>query len=140
MINKTNIEVRYQETDQMGIVYHANYLIWFEIGRTKFIEQLGFRYASLEDEKILSPVTDVGVSYIRPARYGETVKIHTWLQKYDGVRTTYAYQIKNQKEEILVTGETQHVLVDKDTFKPLRLRNVRRDWHDAYKAELKGES
>ena len=47
-VNHTEIEVRYQETDQMGVVYHANYLVWFEIGRTKFIEQLGFKYAEME--------------------------------------------------------------------------------------------
>lgn len=135
-VNETEIEVRYQETDQMGIVYHANYLIWFEIGRTKLIEQLGFQYASLEMEDILSPVVDVHVTYTKPALYGDIVKVHTWIDTYDGVRTTYAYKILNQNDEILVTGETMHVIVKKGSFKPVRLRNVRRDWHDAYKKEI----
>lgn len=139
-INQTDIEVRYQETDQMGVVYHANYLVWFEIGRTKLIEQLGFRYASLEEESVLSPVIDAQISYQRPAEYGDTANVSTWIQAYDGVRTTYAYEVKNQNGQQLVTGTTMHVIVDKEHFKPLRLRSVNREWHLAYKNEVKGEA
>ena len=58
LISETNIEVRYAETDQMGVVYHANYLVWMEIGRTKLIEDLGFKYAEMEKDGILAPVID----------------------------------------------------------------------------------
>src|SRR5699024_9719830 len=77
-INKTKIEVRYQETDQMGVVYHANYLVWFEIGRSKYIDQLGFNYVEMEKDNIVSPVIDLQISYKRPATYGDTVTIFTW--------------------------------------------------------------
>src|SRR5699024_11587418 len=62
-IHETSIDVRYAETDQMGDVYHANYLIWFEIGRTKLIEQLGFQYADMEKDNIISSFIDVKVHY-----------------------------------------------------------------------------
>ncbi|MBU5860976.1 acyl-CoA thioesterase, partial [Vibrio cholerae O1] len=74
------------ETDQMGVVYHANYLVWMEVGRTKLIEDLGFRYADMEKDGILSPVIDIQISYKKPARYGETVTVKTWVDAYDGLR------------------------------------------------------
>lgn len=137
-VNQTKVEVRYQETDQMGVVYHANYLVWFEIGRTKFIEQLGFKYAEMEQNNIVSPVVDLQISYKRPAIYGDVLTIFTWLEKYSGIRTTYGYRIENKQNEILVTGTSDHVIVDKETFKPLQLRKVYPEWHQAYKAQLKG--
>lgn len=136
-VNETQVEVRYQETDQMGVVYHANYLIWFEIGRTKFIEQLGFQYAEMEKSNIVSPVIDIQISYKQPAKYGDTVTIFTWLEKYKGVRATYAYRIENEHKDTLVTGTSEHVIVDKESFKPLQLRKEHPAWHEAYKSQLK---
>src|SRR5699024_11940550 len=81
------------ETDQMGVVYHANYLVWFEIGRTKYIEQLGFQYDQLEKEGYLSPVTDAQISYKFPVKYGDKIFVETWLEGYDKIRATYAYQV-----------------------------------------------
>src|SRR5690625_5296749 len=106
VINHTEITVRYAETDQMGVVHHSNYLVWFEIGRTNFMKQLGFHYAEMEAQNILSPVIDVHISYKNPAKYGETIVVKTWLKKYDGVRMTYGYEVTNQEEKVLVTGAT----------------------------------
>ncbi|HLR72509.1 MAG TPA: thioesterase family protein [Pseudogracilibacillus sp.] len=138
-INHTEIDVRYAETDQMGIVHHSNYLIWFEIGRTNFIKQIGFNYADMEARGILSPIIDVQLSYKNPAKYGETVIIETWLKTYDGIRTTYEYRITNQKEDLLVTGSTIHVVVKKDNFKPILLRKTYPEWHQTYKNLIKEE-
>ncbi len=66
----TPIDVRYQETDQMGVVYHANYLVWFEIGRTKFIEELGLSYAAMEEKQVVSPVVDAQLSFKKPIPSG----------------------------------------------------------------------
>lgn len=134
---RAEIEVRYQETDQMGVVYHANYLVWFEIGRTKLIEALGFKYAEMEKYGVVSPVIEVNVSYKKPVRYGEKVYIDTWIEKYDGIRTVYGYNVLNANEDIVVTGETKHVIVKKDTFRPLSLRKAFPDWHEAYLTYLK---
>ncbi|MEC5422587.1 thioesterase family protein [Virgibacillus sp. C22-A2] len=136
---RTTIDVRYQETDQMGVVYHANYLVWFEIGRTKYIEFLGFNYADMEKNNIVSPVTNAEISFKKPIRYGEKVTIETWLEKYDGIRTVYAYHILNTDDEIAVSGQTQHVIVRKDNFRPLSLRKAFPDWHKAYLNQYKGE-
>lgn len=65
LVSTTEFDVRYAETDQMGVVYHANYLVWMEIGRTKLIEDLGFKYADMEKEGILAPVIDIRASYKR---------------------------------------------------------------------------
>ncbi|PWU68765.1 acyl-CoA thioesterase [Gracilibacillus dipsosauri] len=130
------IKVRYQETDQMGVVYHANYLIWFEIGRTAFIEELGFQYHEMEAEGVVSPVVDASISFKQPIRYGGDAFVETWIEDYNGIRTTYGYRILNDKKEVAVTGKTQHVIVDKETFKPLSLRKKFPHWHHAYQQAL----
>ncbi|MCJ8006389.1 acyl-CoA thioesterase [Lederbergia wuyishanensis] len=132
VISETEIEVRYAETDQMGIVYHANYLIWMEIGRTKLIEELGFKYADLEKDGILAPVIDVQASYIHPIKYGDIVTVKTWIEEYNGLRTTYGYEILSSNGELAVTGSTKHVCVRKDSFKPITLRKSYPDWHEVY--------
>lgn len=137
VINHSEVEVRYKETDQMGVVHHSNYLVWFEIGRTNFIKQIGLNYAEMESGNVVSPVIDVQISYKKPARYGETVTINTWLDDYDGVRTTYGYSVKNEHDQLLVTGTTVHVIVSKDSFKPVLLRKHHPDWHDIYTSLIK---
>lgn len=133
----TTIEVRYQETDQMGVVYHANYLVWFEIGRTKYVEYLGFKYADMEKYNVVSPVTDVQITYKKPIRYGEKVVVETWVEKYDGIRTVYGYHVLNEDGDLAVSGTTQHVIVRKDNFRPLSLRKSFPDWHEAYLQQVK---
>ncbi|ASK63433.1 hypothetical protein CFK37_15345 [Virgibacillus phasianinus] len=138
-IVKTDIDVRYQETDQMGVVYHANYLVWFEIGRTKFIEYLGFNYADMEKSNVVSPIVDAQVSFKKPIRYGEKATVETWLAEYDGIRSIYGYRILNEENDIAITGTTKHVIVKKENFRPLSLKRAFPDWHHAYKKELVGE-
>ncbi|RDW17742.1 acyl-CoA thioesterase [Oceanobacillus chungangensis] len=138
-IVRTPIEVRYQETDQMGVVYHANYLVWFEIGRTKYIESLGLSYAKIEEENVVSPVIDAQLSFKKPVKYGEDVYVETWIEEYDGLRTTYGYNITDANGEVAVSGTTKHVIVKKDTFRPLSLRRSFPEWHQAYIESMKGE-
>ncbi|UOQ85722.1 acyl-CoA thioesterase [Gracilibacillus salinarum] len=135
----TPIKVRYQETDQMGVVYHANYLIWFEIGRTAFVEELGFKYHEMESEGVVSPVIDANIQFKQPIRYGHDAFVETWLVKYNGIRTTYGYRITDQNGEVAVTGETQHVIVKKDNFRPLSLKRHFPNWHEAYQRALQKE-
>lgn len=137
---RTPIEVRYQETDQMGVVYHANYLIWFEIGRTKFVESIGLDYKKMEEQGVLAPVVNAQVSYKKPVHYGEGACVETWLEKYDGLRTVYAYRILDGEGNIAVSGTTEHVLVKKGSFRPLSLRRSFPDWHEAYSQQINGAS
>ncbi|WP_181348550.1 thioesterase family protein [Thalassobacillus sp. CUG 92003] len=131
-VTETPIQVRYQETDQMGVVYHANYLVWFEIGRTAFIEALGFQYHEIESQGIVSPVVDADIHFAKPIRYGEEVRVKTWIKDYDGLRVTYGYAILNEQDEATVTGSTKHVIVKKANFRPVSIRRAYPDWHHAY--------
>ncbi|MXO78345.1 YbgC/FadM family acyl-CoA thioesterase, partial [Paenibacillus sp. OT2-17] len=72
-----SLRVRYQESDQMGVVYHANYLNWFEIGRTEMIRQAGFNYRSMEERGVLLPVIEINAKYASPARYDDLITIYT---------------------------------------------------------------
>lgn len=136
---RTPIEVRYQETDQMGVVYHANYLVWFEIGRTKFIEELGLSYIEMEQSNVVSPVLDANISFAKPVRYGDKVYVETWIEKYDGLRTVYGYKIVDDDGDVKVSGSTKHVIVRKDSFKPLSLRKSFPKWHELYLTCIEGE-
>ncbi|RKL69172.1 hypothetical protein CR203_03835 [Salipaludibacillus neizhouensis] len=138
-IANTEVAVRYAETDQMGVVYHANYLVWCEIGRTKLIEDLGFNYAMMEKMGVLSPVTSLEMKYHAPAKYGENVTIETWIEAYTGVRFSYGYKIFNQKGILCLTGTSEHVCVDADTFKPINVKKRFPDWHEAYENNKKTE-
>lgn len=131
-ISTEKIKVRYAETDQMGVVYHANYLVWCEIGRTKLIEDMGFNYAKLEKEGILSPVVNLQFSYKYPAKYGETVEIKTWVEQYNSVKVTYGYEITNEEGKICVTGTSEHVCVTKDSFRPITIKRKLPNLHVAY--------
>ncbi|MFD1413530.1 acyl-CoA thioesterase [Oceanobacillus jeddahense] len=140
LVTETPIEVRYQETDQMGVVYHANYLVWFEIGRTKFVEALGLNYhQGMEQHNVVSPVIDAQISYKNAVRYGEKPVVKTWLDAYDGLRTVYRYEILTETGDVAVTGTTTHTIVDKDTFRPLSIRRKFPDWHAAYQNQLRKE-
>ncbi|PLS14694.1 hypothetical protein CVD28_26970 [Bacillus sp. M6-12] len=139
LISERKVEVRYAETDQMGVVYHANYLVWMELGRTQLINDLGFNYASLEEDGIISPVIDIQASYKKPVRYGEEAMIKTWIEAYDGFRVTYGYEIMTQAGELSVQGTSVHVCVKKDTFRPISFRRAYPNWHDAYEKSKKTE-
>lgn len=113
------IRVRYQETDQMGVVYHANYLTWFEIGRTEMIRSLGMTYQSMEARGLLLPVIEADLKFKQPAKYDDVVTLYTGMTELTHLRLHFAYEVK-RGEELLVTGSTRHVWVNRD-FKPTRI-------------------
>lgn len=113
------LRVRYQETDRMGVVYHANYLNWFEIGRTELIRELGLPYRTLEEQGLLLPVTEAAVSFRAPARYDDLVVVHTRIEELSGLRVSFASEVR-RGEELLASGGTKHVWLNKD-WKPVRI-------------------
>lgn len=122
MITETEIQVRYAETDQMGIVHHSNYAVWFEAARTDFFNQLGFKYSDMEDAGILLPLTDLACSYKKPARYEQTVTIRTRIERLTGVRIIFAYEVVAlDSGEVLAAGETRHAWTGAD-LRPLNLK------------------
>jgi acyl-CoA thioester hydrolase len=108
-----DIRVRYAETDQMGVAYYANYLVWFEIGRSEFCRQRGFLYSDLEASGYKLVVTDVHCRYRNSARYDEIITVRTWLKEMNRRMITFGYRILRQnKEEIIAEGETRHLCLD----------------------------
>jgi acyl-CoA thioester hydrolase len=117
---ETEIEVRYAETDQMGVVHHANYVVWFELARTRLCAESGFHYADIEKMGYLLMVTAVQASYRRPARYGDTVKVACWNDRLGSRGLHFAYEVR-KGDEVLVTGATEHIWVEMATGKPCRM-------------------
>ena len=109
--SRTQVTVRYAETDMMGIVYHANYLPWFEIGRTQLLKELGLPYRQLEAEGYRLPVLEVSAKYSRPATYDDVLTIVTYLREKPFLRIRLDYQVF-RGDELLATGESVHAFVD----------------------------
>jgi len=113
---ETRLRVRYAETDQMGVVYHANYLVWFEVGRVEFIRQIGLDYKRMEEEEgALIAVVEAKARYKAPARYDDELIVRTHLGGVRGsiVRFTYIV-LRAGDEQVLCEGETVHVVVGRD--------------------------
>ncbi len=107
------IRVRYAETDQMGVAYYANYLVWFEVGRSELCRKRGFCYADLEASGYKLVVTDAHCQYRNAARYDEAITVRTWLKGMNRRMVTFGYKILRQgKEEVIAEGETRHLCLD----------------------------
>lgn len=109
--HRTEIEVRYVETDQMGVVHHANYLVWFELARTGLCASTGVPYADIEKLGYLLMVTAAEVSYRKGARYGDTVAVTVWIERLWSRGLRFAYRVE-RGSEVLARGATEHVWVD----------------------------
>ncbi len=116
----TDIEVRYAETDQMGVVHHANYIVWFEAARTRLCALSGFRYADIERAGYLLMVTGVDLRYRRPARYGDTVQVVCWGERLASRGVRFAYEVR-RGGDLLATGHTEHIWVEAASGRPCRL-------------------
>ncbi len=117
-VNKARVRVRYAETDQMGVVYHSNYLIWFEVGRVELIRQMGLNYKQMEEEGFGISVVDVHARYRAPARYDDELVIETQLLAARGAVIKFGYRVLRVADGVLLCeGETAHVCVGKDMKK-----------------------
>jgi acyl-CoA thioester hydrolase len=123
--HKFNLRVRYADTDRMAIVYHSNYIVYFDTGRTEFLRALGFQYSKLEEEGIWFPVLEVGCKYKKPAKYDEEVTVETHIEELSRVKVKFGYKVY-KGEELLVEGYTQHGFTT-DKLKPIALNKVRPD-------------
>lgn len=138
------LRVRYVETDQMGVVYHANYLNWFEVGRTELMRSMGLTYRTFEEKGLLLPASEVHVHYHRPAHYDDVVIIRVSLQEAK-VRFTFVYEVIRQSDQaLLVTGSTTHAWVN-ESMKPISIRKAAPEFYDSVQryvvsADEKGDS
>ena len=109
--SRSQVTVRYAETDMMGIVYHANYLPWFEISRTNLLREQGLAYRDLETMGYRLPVLEVSAKYLRPALYDDVLTIITFLKEKPLLRIRLSYEVR-RGHELLATGESAHAFVD----------------------------
>jgi len=127
----TEVRVRYAETDQMGVVYHANYLVWCEIGRTDLIRQLGTSYADLERTGVSLAVIDASVRYHSAARYDDLIRIRTVLSDVKSRTVTFDYTIENALSGLrLASARTTLASLNKEgklVALPLEIRKVMED-------------
>jgi acyl-CoA thioester hydrolase len=119
---ETAVNVRYAETDQMGVVYHANYLVWFEVGRVAWCKAKGFHYADMEaKDGCFLMVAEASCRYKAPARFEDDIVVRTRLAKATDRVIRYQYEICQKRTgQLLAAGETAHVITDKN-YRPARL-------------------
>ena len=120
--HETEIRVRYQETDNMGVVYYANYLVWFEVARTEYLRALGITYRELEKDGFYLMVAEVNCKYRSPARYDDIVRIQTWISEMKNSSLTFEYKI-SADERLLAAGSSVHVFTNK-AGKPVRMPEI----------------
>lgn len=132
---ETSFHVRYAETDAMGIVHHANYLVYFEEGRSQYMRDIGSDYAHLEASGFQLPVTETGIRYVGSLRYGEKVTVKTILEENRSRRLTFAYEIlEEENRTVLVSGFTRHVWTD-STGKVARMPQ---QWKQLFESAVAG--
>lgn len=110
--------VRYAETDQMGVVYHGNYAQYFEMGRVEWLRNMGISYKFMEENGIMLPVVSLTINYKKPARYDDLLTIKTIMKKLSSVKIEFDYEITNESNELLTTGNSILVFVDMKTRRP----------------------
>lgn len=110
--SESTITVRYAETDMMGVVYHGNYLPWFEVGRTDLLKQHGIAYRQLEAEGFFLPVLEVHMNFRLPARYDDVLTVITSLKEPPTLRIKLEYEVR-RGNDLLVTGQTVHAFIDR---------------------------
>ena len=115
---ETSIRVRYGETDQMGYVYYGNYPLYYEVGRSEWMRSLGLSYRSMEEEGTLLPVHSMSIRYIEPARYDDLLRLRLILKELPTAKIHFFYEIYNEQDRLLNTGETLMVFVNAQTRRP----------------------
>jgi len=113
-VGEVRLRVRYAETDQMGVVYHANYFIWFEVGRVELLRQLGFSYRDMEqNDQCFIAVVDARCRYKAPARYDDEVIVRTRLKNVRESLMHFGYELVRATDAlVLAEGETTHIVTD----------------------------
>ena len=113
--------VQYYETDKMGVTHHSNYIRWMEEARIDFLDHIGYGYAKLEADGIISPVIGVECQYKHPTTFHDCVKIEVGVEEFRGVRLVIGYTMINAAGELVLTGKTMHCFTDTDG-KPIILK------------------
>ena len=128
-IFETSVRVRYKETDQMGVVHHTNYIVWFEVGRTDLLRQLGLSYRDLEGRGIHLPVVDLSCRYMEAARYDDEIRILTRIADLTPGKIIFSYEIRRKPDDAkLARGSTTHLWVSRE----MKRMNIQRSHPELY--------
>ena len=115
MKNLATYRVIYGDTDQMGVAYYANYLRWFEMGRTELLRQIGMPYSSIEEKGFFFPVVEVSCRYLKPARFDDEIAVETTLTALTRASLEFSYRIsRKSNSQLLAEGATRHTCVDRE--------------------------
>lgn len=136
--------IRYGETDMMGVVHHANYVLYFEDARTKLLEELGYPYERVEREGLMSPVVSIEVRYGTPLRYGDKPVVRTRVAALSQMKVAFSYEIFSSRaaleagERPSCTGQSVHCLVEAASFKPVSMKKAAPELYRLYQEALEG--
>ncbi len=120
--------VQYYETDKMGITHHSNYIRWMEEARIDFLKQIGWDYAKLEDEGVISPVVEVSCKYKKSTTFSDDVYITVTIREYKGIRFVFGYEMKDSEGNVVAEGESLHCFLN-NNGKPVRLSKEFPEFH-----------
>jgi acyl-CoA thioester hydrolase len=123
MITETKVRVRYGETDQMGVVYHGNYALYFEEARTDALRQIDVVYKNMEENGVMMPVVNLTINYKKPAKYDDVLTIRTTMRAMPTVKIVLEYEVFNEQQELLATGSSTLVFIHMVTHKPIKCPN-----------------
>ena len=120
-ITTSTVRVRYAETDKMGVVYYANYLVWFEVGRTDWLRETGWSYREMEVDGLALPVIEAHCEYRQSAKYDDEIDVRTRASKASAVRIQFDYGVVRRADSVVIaTGYTVHATIDRQG-RPVRL-------------------
>lgn len=131
MVSKSIVNVRYAETDKMGIVHHSVYPIWYELARTDLSKQAGFPYSQMEEKGVMTPLVELNCKYYSPAYYDDELTVTATVSKLTPARIVFYYEVfRKDSDKPINTGYTVHAIVNKD-MKPI---NTKKLFPEIYKA------
>lgn len=116
--HSNKLRVRYGETDQMGYMYYGNYASFYEVGRVEMLRSLGLTYSGMEASGIMMPVVELNCRYLKPALYDEEITIRVIMEEMPRIRIHFKYELYNEKQELINTGETLLVFINMQTNRP----------------------
>ena len=142
-IFETSVRVRYKETDQMGVVHHTNYIVWFEVGRTDLLRQLGLSYRDLEGRGILLPVVDLSCRYMEAARYDDEIRILTRIADLTPGKIIFSYEIRRKPDDAKLARGIHHPPLgqprdETDEYPEVLIRSCTRCWRRSGKGRRWG--
>ncbi|WP_340073498.1 thioesterase family protein [Leptobacterium sp. I13] len=122
--HEIKVRVRYAETDQMGVVYHGNYVEYLEIGRVEWLRSMGISYREMEENGTILPIISLKVDYKKPAKYDDVLTVKTMLSGKPSIKIIFNYEITNEKGDLIAIASTTLAFIDKKSGKPMKCPEI----------------